>query len=490
MYSSWVPTISGDWDLFAFLAMATAPSGSEMASLISQLELITSNLPKDEETRQKLYDVTHTLNLALESFEDTLQRLVHLVSDQIRFTSTSMILALCWYLLLIERLLNLRLPALRTSSMCSTFSSDVVMRGQLLKSSWNRQELTMYYWVCVSWNTSILPTGTHSLYRSTYEVPCVGGHGQRDCARHLRTFEYNKKSYSSRIDGQYWIFVSWCFSSLAVNSWRITDIRFQIFMPCSQQLPNFLASTGYQNPCDSARSPFQSAFHTEKLQFDWLMGVPDYLKNFIMWMTVQHEGHAVWLDVFPLEEELCHDAGPQTPLFVDVGGSGGHQCVLLKTRCPGITGRIILQDQAPVIDQTPPIEGVEKMAHDFWTVQPVKGECLLLNWEYVVLNFLFRCESLLYAQYSPRLSRREMYYDLTPNHACDDWRLYHLDRRDGHAGQRSALACHELGHRNDGDPRITGKNRGSLASFTGQRWVENHEHPHIQCQSREKRYCG
>ena len=144
-------------------------------------------------------------------------------------------------------------------------------------------------------------------------------------------------------------------------------------MPCSQQLPNFLASTGYQNPCDSAKSPFQLAFHTEKPQFDWLMGIPDYLKNFIMWMTVQHEGHAVWLDVFPFEKELCHDTRPQTPLFVDVGGNAGHQCLLLKTRCPGITGRIILQDQAPVIDQTPPIQGVEKMAHDFWTVQPVKG---------------------------------------------------------------------------------------------------------------------
>ena len=75
--------------------MAAAPSGLEMGSLISQLELLTSNVPKDEETRQKLYDVTHTLNLALESFEDTLQRTVHLVSDQIRFTSTAMVCVLC-----------------------------------------------------------------------------------------------------------------------------------------------------------------------------------------------------------------------------------------------------------------------------------------------------------------------------------------------------------------------------------------------------------
>ena len=74
--------------------MATAPSGTEMASLISQLELMTSNIPKDTVIRQKLYDVTHKLNFALESAEDTLQRMVHLVGVQLCFRSIYSIRAL------------------------------------------------------------------------------------------------------------------------------------------------------------------------------------------------------------------------------------------------------------------------------------------------------------------------------------------------------------------------------------------------------------
>ena len=54
--------------------------GSEIAGLISQIELTTSNIPQDEELRQKLYDATRKLNLALESPGDTIQRLVHIGS--------------------------------------------------------------------------------------------------------------------------------------------------------------------------------------------------------------------------------------------------------------------------------------------------------------------------------------------------------------------------------------------------------------------------
>lgn len=101
---------------------------------------------------------------------------------------------------------------------------------------------------------------------------------------------------------------------------------------------------------------------------------PEYVKNFSWWMTVQHEGNKVWLDEFPFEKEFGHVVGPDVPLFVDIGGNIGHQCLLLKTRCPEITGRVILQDLAPVLQNALPIEGLEKMAHDFWTTQPIKGQ--------------------------------------------------------------------------------------------------------------------
>ena len=48
-------------------AMATIPSNSDIAGLISQIERTTSNVPQDVELRQSLYDATRKLNLALES---------------------------------------------------------------------------------------------------------------------------------------------------------------------------------------------------------------------------------------------------------------------------------------------------------------------------------------------------------------------------------------------------------------------------------------
>ena len=145
-------------------------------------------------------------------------------------------------------------------------------------------------------------------------------------------------------------------------------------MPCFQHLVDFLATTGYKNPSDTANSAFQLAFDTKKLLFDWLMEQPDILKNFSLFMTVQHEGNKVWLDELPFEKEFCQNVEPETPLFVDIGGNIGHQCLLLKTRCPEITGRVILQDLAPALQNALPIEGVENLAHDFWTKQPIKGQ--------------------------------------------------------------------------------------------------------------------
>ena len=144
-------------------------------------------------------------------------------------------------------------------------------------------------------------------------------------------------------------------------------------MPCWQVLPEFLADTKYQNPTDSTHTPFQKAHGTDLPPFLWLQDKPVYLKNFSAWMTASREGQNIFLDVFPFEKELTSDSKPETPLFVDVGGSIGHQCVALKRKLPNTPGRVILQDLPPVIAHAIPAEGVEPMAHDFMTEQPVKG---------------------------------------------------------------------------------------------------------------------
>ena len=144
-------------------------------------------------------------------------------------------------------------------------------------------------------------------------------------------------------------------------------------MPCWQILPGFLAETKYQNPTDITHTPFHKAHGTDLVPFLWAQDKPVYLKNFAAWMTACREGQNIFLDVFPFETEIALDSKPETPLFVDIGGSIGHQCAALKKRLPTVPGRVILQDLPHVIAQAISAEGIEPMVHDFMTEQPIKG---------------------------------------------------------------------------------------------------------------------
>lgn len=86
-------------------------------------------------------------------------------------------------------------------------------------------------------------------------------------------------------------------------------------------------------------------------------------------MSVPREGD--WLDVAPFQDVSVES---ERALFVDVGGSIGHQCARLKQKFPDLKGRIVLQDLEETIKNAPPIEGVEMMSHDFFKAQPIKGK--------------------------------------------------------------------------------------------------------------------
>ncbi|KAI9707878.1 MAG: hypothetical protein M1820_004484 [Bogoriella megaspora] len=74
----------------------------------------------------------------------------------------------------------------------------------------------------------------------------------------------------------------------------------------------------------------------------------------------------------PIEEE-CKDWPSDKPVFVDVGGGTGQQCMALKEKFPRLPGRVILQDLSAPIEEASVSNGVEKMVYDFFTPQPVKG---------------------------------------------------------------------------------------------------------------------
>jgi hypothetical protein len=79
--------------------------------------------------------------------------------------------------------------------------------------------------------------------------------------------------------------------------------------------------------------------------------------------------------MFPFSELLAHGNSVDRPLCVDIGGGRGLAMLELKDACPDLKGEVILQDREAVLDDIPEKElpGVTKMAHDFFTEQPVKN---------------------------------------------------------------------------------------------------------------------
>ena len=112
---------------------------------------------------------------------------------------------------------------------------------------------------------------------------------------------------------------------------------------------------------------WQRAMHTDLDFFHWVKQYPENLKLFQQMMTVGE-----WLDVVPFAKAAA-SVEPDSVLFVDVGGSIGHQCARLKTKYRNLPGRIIVQELEENIKAAPQLEGVEFMIHDFFTPQPVSG---------------------------------------------------------------------------------------------------------------------
>lgn len=102
------------------------------------------------------------------------------------------------------------------------------------------------------------------------------------------------------------------------------------------------------------------------------MSHPHLFRNFSLWMEFQRQGQPSWLETFPIER-LTQNPDSPMPLLVDVGGGVGHQCVELKRKLPLLSRRIVVEDLAPVIALATRFDGVEYLAHDFWTPQPILG---------------------------------------------------------------------------------------------------------------------
>ncbi|TEY71677.1 hypothetical protein BOTCAL_0088g00090 [Botryotinia calthae] len=142
--------------------------------------------------------------------------------------------------------------------------------------------------------------------------------------------------------------------------------------PVLQQLPGFLAETKYQDINDNSKTALQPAFNTDLPGFIWFPNQPQRFGYFQQVMTVQRAGAVSWLSSFPFKQELGDFQNK--PVFVDIGGGFGHQCMLIKETFPELSGKLVLQDLLQTLEQVPKIDGVETIVHNFFEPQVVKDD--------------------------------------------------------------------------------------------------------------------
>ncbi|KAI0104012.1 hypothetical protein GGR51DRAFT_239765 [Nemania sp. FL0031] len=154
--------------------------------------------------------------------------------------------------------------------------------------------------------------------------------------------------------------------------------------PAFQALPDFLAASSYQTQTQT--TTLQLGLGTDMGLFPWLKQHPELLRDFQSLMGVPKEGNC--LDVIPsLVSPVASASGHAEPVFVDIGGNTGQQARALLERYPELAGRVVVQDRQETIASAPMVKGVQFMAHDFFSQQPVKGakyyylRAVLHNWD-------------------------------------------------------------------------------------------------------------
>ena len=140
------------------------------------------------------------------------------------------------------------------------------------------------------------------------------------------------------------------------------------------KLPNYFKQKGdYKNPSDVNAGPFQFASGYKGTYFDWLEETPDQQEAFNRMMALTRlERGEQWFEFFPTEERFG-SMDPSAPLLVDVGGGLGHDLTAFHTKFPNLPGKLILQDLPVVINNVKLDAAIERIAHDFFQPQPVRG---------------------------------------------------------------------------------------------------------------------
>lgn len=139
-------------------------------------------------------------------------------------------------------------------------------------------------------------------------------------------------------------------------------------------MPAFLRKNSYQDVTDGKATIFQPAYHTELDTYTYFSQNPENLTALIKYMGLEQDVRGRWLREYPFEGQTGNwNPTSEEALFVDIGGNVGHYCALFKGQFPNIPGRIVLEDLPGTLSHALPTPGVEKIGHDFFQPQPIKG---------------------------------------------------------------------------------------------------------------------
>ncbi|KAI9043244.1 S-adenosyl-L-methionine-dependent methyltransferase [Aspergillus affinis] len=106
---------------------------------------------------------------------------------------------------------------------------------------------------------------------------------------------------------------------------------------------------------------------------------PEDLGRFNTYMEGIRGDRAHWADWSAVQKQILDGAAndPTRPLLVDIAGGRGHDIAHFASQFPEAPGRLILEDPPPVIEDIAKLDPkIERVKHDFFTSQPVKGSCV------------------------------------------------------------------------------------------------------------------
>ncbi|KAL8910262.1 MAG: hypothetical protein Q9171_004426 [Xanthocarpia ochracea] len=158
----------------------------------------------------------------------------------------------------------------------------------------------------------------------------------------------------------------------AVDSFNLLTLLNVSYMT----IPEYLKTRPRQDLLDIRKTPYACAYGMEGRTFyETLSANPEHLDTFNKSMSEPGPDYGI----FPFSSLKAEvEAEPDRAFVVDIGGGKAQALLHVQNETRDVFGtaaRLILQERPDVLEQIKPeeIAGIETMAYDFHTEQPVKG---------------------------------------------------------------------------------------------------------------------